>query len=242
MGNAIDPANGKPNLKSIGLTPIFNGDTAQGMELIAPILKFRNISISLYDMTLPDFELMNGSVTLVKGRQAYIRSAFLPPRGFNADVARIMPDFMRRAPSPDSLMVWSHCGGKIRQVRPEQTAYWHRDAQFLWEVKAIWSDDFAAVDNVNWAHEFGEALEPHMSGAYANYIDPLLPDWQKKYYGDNYARLCTAKKHWDPQDFFRFQQSIGSSFEPSAAKPLDLSPLFQTYAPTPDQPSAGAAE
>jgi hypothetical protein len=230
MGNAVAPAHPQQGMKSIGLTPIFNGDTARGMELIAPILKFRNISINLYEMTLPDFELMNGSVTLVKGRQAYIRSAFLPPQGFNADVARIMPDFMRRAPSADTLMVWSHCGGKVCDVQPEQTAYWHRGAQFLWEVKAIWTDDWQAVDNVDWAYAFGDALEPHMSGAYVNYIDPLLRDWQTKYYGENYARLCKAKSHWDPGNFFRFQQSVGSDFQPSSDKPLNLSPLFQTQA------------
>ncbi|MGC4086765.1 MAG: FAD-binding oxidoreductase [Polyangiaceae bacterium] len=239
MGNAVNPAHTQQGLKSIGLTPIFNGDTARGMELIAPILKFKNISISLYDMTLPDFELMNGSVTLVKGRQAYIRSGFFPVKGYNADVARIMPDFMRRAPSTDTLMVWSHTGGKVSEVRPDQTAYVHRDAQFLWEVKAIWTNDYEATDNVDWAYAFGEALEPYMSGAYANYIDPLLRDWPKKYYGDNYARLCAVKKHWDPKNFFRFQQSIGSEFQPPGGTPLDLSPLFQTYAP--DQAHFGGA-
>ncbi|WP_437308157.1 FAD-binding oxidoreductase [Sorangium sp. So ce388] len=237
MGNAVNPAQPQQGFKSIGLTPIFNGDTAQGMDLIAPILRFKNISISLYEMTLPDFELMNGSVTLVKGRQAYIRSAFLRPEGFNPQVAKILPDFMRRAPSADSLMVWSHCGGKIGDVPRDETAFWHREAPFLWELKAIWKNDYEMVDNVDWAYAFGDALEDHMSGAYANYIDPLLHDWQTKYYGDNYAKLCEVKKQCDPTNFFRFQQSIGSDFQPSTNQPLDLSPLFRTYA---DQPRMGA--
>lgn len=228
MGPTVNPAQSSQVLKSVGLTPIFNGDTARGMELIAPILKFKNISISLYEMTLPDFELMNGSVTLVKGRQGYIRSAFFPERGYVPEVCHAMADFMRKAPSANSLMVWSHCGGKVRDVRPEETAYAHRDAQFLWEVKAIWTNDYEMIDNVDWAYAFGDALEPYMTGAYVNYIDPLLPDWQKKYYGENYGRLVKIKKHWDEANFFRFQQSIGSDFQPSAERPLDLSPLFRT--------------
>ncbi len=240
MGNAVNPAHTQQGMKSIGLTPIFNGDSARGMELIAPILKFKNISISLYDMTLPDFELMNGSVTLVKGRQAYIRSAFLPPKGYGPEVAKILPDFMKRAPTADSLMVWSHCGGKVRDVGPEDTAYWNRGAEFLWELKAIWTHDYEMVDNVDWAYAFGDALEPYMTGAYANYIDPLLHDWQKKYYGDNYERLCAVKKHWDPTNFFHFQQSIGSEFQPSTKRPLDLSSLFRTYADDAGRGSTGA--
>lgn len=228
MGNAVNPAQPLQGLKSMGLTPIFNGDTRTGMELIAPILKFKNISINLYEMTLPDFELMNGSVTLVKGRQAYIRSAFFPEKGYGPEVCKIMADYMGKAPSADSLMVWSHCGGKVRDVGREDTAYCHRDAQFLWEVKAIWTNDHEMVDNVDWAYDFGEALSPHMSGAYVNYIDPLLPRWKEKYYGGNYERLHTIKKHWDKAGFFRFQQSIDSNFEPSSEKPLDLSPLFRT--------------
>ena len=81
---------------------------------------------------------------------------------------------------------------------------------------------------MEWAYHFAEDLRPHFSGAYVNYIDPLLPRWKEMYYRDNYERLLAVKKQWDPDNFFHFQQGVGSKFEPSTTEPLDLSPLNRT--------------
>lgn len=226
MGKVALPAHPDTRVNSIGLTPIFNGDTRAGMELIAPILKFPNIFINLYQMTLPDFEIFNGLLTNVGGKQAYIRSGFMPPKAFTPPAITTLTDFMTSAPSPDSLLVWTHMGGKIEQVAPDGTAFWHRKARFLWEVKSIWANDDELLQNVNWGYGLGEAMKPHDVGAYVNYIDPLLTNWKDEFYGRNYERLTQIKKSWDPHDSFTFQQAIGSPFEPT---PGSFAPLFQTF-------------
>ena len=63
----------------------------------------------------------------------------------------------------------------------------------------------------------------------SNYVDPLLDDWQKAYYGPYYDRLLNVKKQWDTTGFFDFQQGVGSDFEPDLEKPIDLSPLNRTF-------------
>ncbi len=64
--------------------------------------------------------------------------------------------------------------------------------------------------NVAWAQKLGSDLAPYNIGAYVNYIDPWLDNWQQAYYGQNYERLVQIKSHWDPNNFFHFNQSIGA--------------------------------
>ena len=194
MGKVALPAHPDTLVNTFGLTPIFNGDSREGMDLIAPILKFPNIFINLYDMTLPDFEIYNGLLTIVGGMSGYIRSGFMAPKAFTPSCIDVLTNSMTSAPSPNSLLVWTHMGGKVTKVAQDATAFWHRDARFLWEVKAIWPQTDQTVQNVNWAYQLGEGMAPHSIGAYCNYIDPLLHNWPAEFYGDNYKRLVKLRR------------------------------------------------
>ncbi len=48
------------------------------------------------------------------------------------------------------------------------------------------------------------------SGAYPNEADYFEPDWQRSFWGVNYARLLAIKKKVDPDNLFRVHHGIGS--------------------------------
>jgi hypothetical protein len=45
-------------------------------------------------------------------------------------------------------------------------------------------------------------------GVYPNFPDPELRDWARAYHGVNLDRLRRVKARYDPDEFFRFPQSI----------------------------------
>lgn len=230
--DALEPSHTVP---VFGFTIIYNGDFGAGVRVLEPLLEMDPSHVELTNRTLPEIEELIGSTTVVGDRSAYMWSGVMGPGAFTPHVAEIFSEYMAKAPSASSFVVWTHLGGKVAEVAPDATAFPHRRARFVPELKAIWTDPHEARANVAWAQAFFQALLPHLGGAYVNYIDPLLADWPRMYYGGNYPRLLAVKEHWDPDRLFCWQQSIGSGFEPSLATPLDLSPLNRTFEPRGEQ-------
>jgi hypothetical protein len=226
-----DPRRNNAPILCLRFTPVYNGSFAEGAALLKPLIDLNPISTDLYSMTLPEWENFVGGGTLVQGRPAYIRSVIMPPGAMNETVAEICQKYMGTSPSTDTFVVWTHLGGKMAQNTDIPTSYAHRDGGYAVEIKSIWNPEPMSNmrTNVEWTVKFFDELEQHSQGAYLNYIDPLLVDWQQKYYRANYAKLVEVKKHWDPKGFLDFQQSIGSTFNPTRTTPLDLSPLTRTH-------------
>jgi FAD/FMN-containing dehydrogenase len=61
-----------------------------------------------------------------------------------------------------------------------------------------------------WTKAYWDAVHPYdLGGAYPNFMMDDEGDARlKATYGDNYARLVTVKKKYDPANFFRVNQNI----------------------------------
>jgi hypothetical protein len=130
------------------------------------------------------------------------------------DFAAMALSWMRRWPGTGKSgdLVLFQTGGRINEIAPDATAFVHRDSRWLADVSASWSEDDAdeVIENaLAWQEGFFADLRHFAKGgAYQNFIDPALEDWAEAYYGSNLPRLRRIKRTVDPDNVFRFAQSI----------------------------------
>ncbi len=148
-------------------------------------------------------------------RSAYAsKSSFvteaLSPAGLAA-AADALASGAQFAPGLGAAIAFDSYGGAINAVAPSATAFVHRNAIAGIQMSASWGSGTEPADAMRWLSAAAAALGPYTTGAYQNYIDPTLANWQHAYYGANLARLVKVKASVDPDDFFHFAQSIPTS-------------------------------
>jgi FAD/FMN-containing dehydrogenase len=99
--------------------------------------------------------------------------------------------------------------GAVGRVKPADTAFWHRAALCTVQYYASLPAGAPPAGRLAGMRTLRAAMRPHTTGgAYVNYLDPGLPDWQRAYYGGNYPRLQRIKATYDPTRLFTFPQAI----------------------------------
>jgi hypothetical protein len=116
-------------------------------------------------------------------------------------------------------VTWIGVGTDVKAFGSEKTtsvhpawrkAIVHATLTLPWNFTAPWSEAFATQDKMtNEIIPLVEAATPG-SGSYVNEADFRQPNFQDTFWGQNYARLLTIKKKWDPSSLFYATVGVGS--------------------------------
>jgi hypothetical protein len=115
------------------------------------------------------------------------------------------------APTVGGGLAFDSYGGAINRVASDATAFVHRDKLACVQATYSWSSytsPSVIAAGAQWLHWLGTNVFDAATGAYQNYIDPTLTNWQSAYYGANLNHLVSIKNKYDPSDLFSFAQSI----------------------------------
>ena len=141
------------------------------------------------------------------GRSYYIKSGFM--RGITPRMIDAVVDYLEATPLPTGIVGFSHMGGAISRVKPEATAFWHREAQHSLMMIGFWDEAAAAERAMQWVRGGWKGFEPLTDGFYVNEMSYDEADRRiRGNYGGNYPRLAALKQQYDPANLFRMNANI----------------------------------
>ena len=211
---------GKAGVTTVNVSGQYFGPGSDLGGLLKPLTQVPGASVSISQSSYLQTQLMwAGCSTLSLGEchtQSTRPGGTLLRESFQAKsdyVARALPAAAREALTKaietraglkgSGAILFDSYGGAINRVAPDATAFVHRNVLFCVQYVSY-------NGGASWLRSTHAAMRPHVTGgAYLNYTDPDLHDWQSAYYGSNYRRLLEVGAAFDPHHFFNFPQAIG---------------------------------
>jgi FAD binding domain/Berberine and berberine like len=184
----------------------YAGEMSEGERLLAPL---RDFGEPIADVISPHpFTGWQAAFDplLTPGARNYWKSHNF--QILSDELLDIQLDHAGKLPSPQSEIFLARVGGAINRVASADTAYPHRDAEYVMNAHIRWDEPSDDERCVAWARSFFKATEPHATGGvYVNFI-PEDEDCVKAAFGVNYDRLAQLKTRYDPDNLFRINQNV----------------------------------
>ena len=206
----IASVEGRPRLLIRGL---HQGTRTAAKGLLAPLLRTRGAVLDID--TLGTYHELNNALLEIPGfpsrdpeDRTMTDSRYLARRLSAADwrdvIARI-----RRVPDHRTMIGFEPYGGRIAAVPASATAFVHRSVSLNMFAWVVWSNDAGQATCRSYLDEFAEVLAQYGNGqANQNYPRRDNRHYQQMYWGDNLHTLCMVKRKYDPDNLFRFGQTV----------------------------------
>lgn len=188
-------------------TTVWFGERRSGQRQLDHILSVGN-PIGVTKATIPFLELQTmADAEFPHGRRYYTKSGYFKTLSDDSIVQMI--DALSSVPSAHSQIELAYLGGAAGRVGASETAFGNRDAPYIMNILADWSEPAEDAENISWVRDLFAKLRPAMQpGVYVNFMSGDEEGRTKEAYSERWNRLVTVKSHYDPGNFFRLNQNI----------------------------------
>jgi FAD/FMN-containing dehydrogenase len=114
-----------------------------------------------------------------------------------------------KLPTMHSTMHLYPIDGAAHRVRKNDTPFSYRDANWAEVIVGVDPDPANRAKITQWCKDYFDALHPYSAGG--GYVNFMMEEGQERVqaaFRDNYDRLATIKRKYDPANFFRVNQNI----------------------------------
>jgi FAD/FMN-containing dehydrogenase len=141
------------------------------------------------------------------GLQWYWRADFV--KELSDKAITLHADHGATLPTMHSRMQLFPVDGAAQRVGKNDTAFSYRDANWAEVIVGVDPDPANKDKITEWCKDYFGALHPYSAGgAYVNFMMEEGQDRVQAAFRDNYNRLASIKKTYDPTNFFRVNQNI----------------------------------
>jgi FAD/FMN-containing dehydrogenase len=209
---------------SLGLTPTgeptlsiavcYCGAIDEGEQVLRPLRRFQSpVDDAIQPMPYTALQSARDE-GFPFGRLHYWKSGWLLEVTDGA--IETLMQFLPQLPSCASGVGLQQLHGVASRVAPSATAFPHRAERYDFLIGSQWSDAADSDRNVQWTRALFEAMQPYLEGSvYVNNLGDEGPGRVQAAYGENYPRLATIKRSYDPDNLFRANQNIDPSTVPA---------------------------
>ncbi len=195
------------NQQVIGIGVCHCGSREEAEAVVHPL---RSLGTVLADLIAPMpyrvLQTMTDAIN-VPGLHHYWRSDYL--RALDEQTIDTILEQIAGKTSSLSAIDIHQMGGEASRISAEATAFGHRDAPFLVNETATWTDPHEAAQHIAWARGLSAALQPFSAGTYVNFLAHEGAEVTKAAYTPaSYDRLVALKTKYDPTNLFRLNQNI----------------------------------
>jgi len=141
------------------------------------------------------------------GHQWYWRADFVKELSDEAIAKHL--EYAAKLPTVQSTMHLYPIDGAPHRVGMTDTPFSYRDANWAQVMVGVDPDPANKDKITQWTKDYWDALHPYSAGgAYVNFMMEEGQERIKAAFRDNYDRLASIKKEYDPTNLFRVNQNI----------------------------------
>jgi FAD/FMN-containing dehydrogenase len=198
------------NQTMCGAVMCYTGPVDRAQGALRPLLEFGPPAlVGLGEMPFP--VLQSAFDALVpKGLLHYWKADFVTD--LTDDMIDAHVQFGPMIPTVNSAMHIYPVSGAAHRMKPTDTAWSYRDAQYVHVIAAMYDNDADTEGNRAWVRQYWNALHPlSAGGAYVNFLMDAANEDEGRVaasYRDNYERLAAVKAIYDPNNLFSVNQTI----------------------------------
>jgi len=190
------------------LAGCYAGDLEEGERVLRPLREFGSPPIDLFQ-PLPYTVLQSMfDDTVPAGQSYYLKGDYASEA--SDELIDALIEYAAAFPGPHSEIHLGQMGGAAGRVGENDTAFSHRDAEFVVIGLAHWLEPQEQDAQIAWVQALSNAVRPFSVGTYVNFLGDEGDERIRFAYGsaEKYDRLVELKRTWDPQNLFCLNQNI----------------------------------